>query len=193
MQITLKKYFLPSYIRFIKISFFGLVIMWVASWICVAKVPVPVTLQPMGVQIIGLLMSPGQAALAMGSWIVAGALGLPCYALGESGLGSLMGVTCGYFIGMLAAAPLMSFILNWVRNTWGAHYARSLSCLVATGMVGMMLVLACGWLFAGCWLGSLETAWSVGVKPFFYADTVKVVLSALLIKGLGLRRNDQGD
>jgi biotin transport system substrate-specific component len=181
---------LSSHVRFIKIALSGLAIMWVASWICVAKVPVPVTLQTVGVQLIGFLMSPGQAALAMGSWLVAGALGVPCFALGNSGLGSLMGVTCGYFMGMLAAAPLMSFMLNWARNTWGAHYARSLSFLFATGMVGMMLVLACGWLFVGYWLGSLETAWSVGVKPFLYTDTIKTVLGALLVKGLMLRRHD---
>ena len=190
MQITLKKYLLRSHIRFVRTVFSGLVIMWVASWICVAKVPVPVTLQTVGVQLIGFLMSPGQAVLAMGSWLVAGALGVPCFALGKGGVSSLMGPTAGYFMGMLAAAPLMSLMFNWARTTWGAPYARSLSFLFATGMVGMMLVLACGWLVMGYWLGSLETAWSVGVKPFFYADTVKVVLGALLIKGLGLRRHD---
>ncbi len=190
MYTALKNEVLANHIRFVRTVLSGLAIMWVASWICVAKVPVPVTLQTVGVQLIGFLMSPGHAVLAMGSWLVAGALGVPCYALGKGGVSSLMGPTAGYFVGMLAAAPLMSLMFNWARTTWGAHYARSLSFLFATGMVGMMLVLACGWLVMGYWLGSLETAWSVGVKPFLYTDTIKTVLGALLIKGLGLRRHD---
>ncbi len=65
---------------------------------------VPLTLQVLIVLLATLLLTPAQAALAVGVYIAAGAIGLPVFAGGTAGLGVLAGPTGGYLWGFLAGA-----------------------------------------------------------------------------------------
>ena len=79
--------------------------------------PVPITLQPFAVLLLGLLLGPRLAFATMAAYLAEGAAGLPVFtpsALG--GVAHLLGPTGGYLLSYPVVAPLISWM--WRR---GAH------------------------------------------------------------------------
>ena len=65
--------------------------------------PVPVTLQTLFVQLAGLVLGPRGGLMAVGLYLLAGALGLPVFSGGKGGLAVLFGPTGGFLWGFLPA------------------------------------------------------------------------------------------
>jgi biotin transport system substrate-specific component len=138
--------------------------------------PVPLTLQPFAVLVLGLLLSPRLAAVSLIAYLGEGALGLPVFApgpAGTSGMAHLLGPTAGYLLAYPIVAMLISF-----------HYRRNrpgfLSALVSAGL-GSLLILSIGAL----WLALLTHAparvvLAQAVLPFLPGDALKVVAAASL-------------
>ena len=61
--------------------------------------PVAVSAQTFGVMLAGLVLKPNLAALSQGLYLLLGALGLPVFAGGSSGIGVLIGPRGGYLWG----------------------------------------------------------------------------------------------
>lgn len=70
--------------------------------------PVPITLQTLAVLLSGAMLGPYYGALSMIVYLALGALGLPVFAGGSSGIGALLGPTGGY----LFSYPLASFVVG---------------------------------------------------------------------------------
>lgn len=70
--------------------------------------PVPITLQTLAVLLSGAMLGPYYGALSMIVYLALGALGLPVFAGGSSGIGALLGPTGGY----LFSYPLASFVIG---------------------------------------------------------------------------------
>src|ERR1035438_5999432 len=73
--------------------------------------PVPLSLAPFAVLLLGLLLSPRLAFATLAAYLAEGALGLPVFApspLFAGGLGHLLGPTGGYLLAYPLAAPLIS-------------------------------------------------------------------------------------
>ncbi|MDP3765716.1 MAG: biotin transporter BioY [Nanoarchaeota archaeon] len=68
--------------------------------------PVPITLQTLVVLLSGAMLGPYYGALSMAVYIAVGAIGLPVFAGGASGIGVLLGPTGGY----LFSYPIASFV-----------------------------------------------------------------------------------
>src|SRR5271169_5626324 len=76
--------------------------------------PVPLSLQPFAVLLLGLLLSPRLAAGTLGAYLIEGAVGLPVFApsplasgpLMTGGLAHLLGPTGGYLLAYPLAAVL---------------------------------------------------------------------------------------
>src|SRR4051794_7179538 len=66
--------------------------------------PVPMTLQPLAVLAVGGLLGPAAGLSALILYIALGALGLPVFAAGGSGLMHLLGPTGGYLLAFPVAA-----------------------------------------------------------------------------------------
>src|ERR1700679_947944 len=67
--------------------------------------PVPITLQPIAVRLLGLLLSPPPAAAALVLYLIEGAAGLPVFTPhGPGGLLQLLGPTGGYLLSYPFAA-----------------------------------------------------------------------------------------
>src|SRR5579871_2940502 len=61
--------------------------------------PVPLTLQPFAVLLLGLLLPPGLAVATLCAYLLEGIAGMPVFAVGgvyDSGLAHLLGPTGGY-------------------------------------------------------------------------------------------------
>ena len=138
--------------------------------------PVPLTLQPLAVLLLGLLLSPRMAAATLAAYLAEGALGLPVFAPGTLGPAHLFGPTGGYLLAYPAAAALISWL--WRRTGRGF-----LTALLA-GAAGDLLILACGglWLAASTHL-SAHAALEMAVFPFLPGDALKVAAAAGIAAG----------
>src|SRR3989338_9308165 len=70
--------------------------------------PVPITLQTLLVLMSGAMLGPAYGALAMIIYLILGAIGLPVFAGGSSGFGTLLGPSGGY----LLSYPIAAFIIG---------------------------------------------------------------------------------
>ena len=133
--------------------------------------PVPLSLQPFGVLLLGLLLSPRMAVATVGAYLLEGAAGLPVFAPGPSGLTHLLGPTGGYLLAYPVAAVLISIL--WRRT------GRGFSSALISAALGDIVILVCGAL----WLtvaghGSLWAALSLAAVPFLPGDALKVAAAA---------------
>jgi biotin transport system substrate-specific component len=145
--------------------------------------PVPLTLQPFAVLLIGLLLSPRLAAASLLAYLGEGALGLPVFAPGPAGLAHLLGPTAGYLLSYPFAAFLIS--LAYTRSRRGF-----LAALLAAG-AGNLLILSVGALWLAMYThASASVVLMQSAVPFLPGDALKVIAAASLAAGwLRLRRN----
>jgi biotin transport system substrate-specific component len=138
--------------------------------------PVPLTLQPFAVLLIGLLLSPRLAAATLAAYLAEGALGLPVFTPGPLGLAHLLGPTGGYLLAYPLAAPLISFL--WRRT------GRGFGAALASATAGNLLILACGAVWFGVWThASAQLVVAESVLPFLPGDALKIAAAAGLAVG----------
>jgi biotin transport system substrate-specific component len=153
--------------------------------------PVPLSLAPFAVLLMGLLLSPRLAAATLGAYLVEGAMGLPVFApnpLIPGGLAHLLGPTGGYLMAYPLAAPLISFIWRRIRPSHGREFRTA----TLSAAAGSLVILASGAL----WLDLLThaSAWSIltlAVSPFLPGDALKVIVAASIAAGLQRLRHQQ--
>src|SRR5262245_51225207 len=138
--------------------------------------PVPWTLQPLAVLLVGALLGARRGAAALVAYLAEGLAGAPVFAGGAFGAAALAGPTGGYLVGFVPAAYVTGLLAErgWDRrffSTWAAMALGS-ATLFAFGLA---------WLsrFVG-WQGAVAT----GLLPFVVGDVLKQVLAALLLPTL---------
>lgn len=170
-----------AFLRATLTVFLGSVFVAICSHIAIPLwfTPVPLTLQPFAVLVIGLLFSPRLAASTLFAYLAEGAAGLPVFAPGlafSAGFAHLFGPTGGYLLVYPAAAFLIAAL--WRRGShtyWSAFFSAA---------AGNLLILAGGAL----WLSSLthtalRGAFALAVFPFLPGDVLKVAAAAALGTG----------
>jgi biotin transport system substrate-specific component len=141
--------------------------------------PVPITLQPFAVLLLGLLLAPGISFASLSLYLLEGAAGLPVFSPhGLGGVAQLFGPTGGYLLAAPFAAALAGLIYRNRRNSRNGK--RKFLFAIAGAAVGDIVLLAIGAL----WLGMLaHTSFSVlmneSVVPFLASDAAKVVAAAI--------------
>ena len=141
--------------------------------------PVPLTLQPFAVLLLGLLLSPRLASATLVTYLAEGAAGLPVFAPGlafSGGMAHLLGPTGGYLLAYPVAVALISFL--WRRTS------RSFATAALSATAGNLVILACGAL----WLAvvthaSAQSVLTLAVIPFLPGDALKIVGAAALATG----------
>jgi biotin transport system substrate-specific component len=134
--------------------------------------PVPITLQPFAVLLLGLVLAPGLSFAALCLYLLEGASGLPVFSPhGLGGIAQLFGPTGGY----LLAAPFAAAVAGLIYRDG----KRKLLFAIAGAAAGDIILLAIGAL----WLGLLaNTSFSVllheSVVPFLASDAAKVITAA---------------
>jgi biotin transport system substrate-specific component len=148
--------------------------------------PVPLTLQPFAVVLLGLLLRPRIAGATLGAYLAEGAVGLPVFAPGfafGAGIAHLLGPTGGYLMSYPAAAALIAYL--WRRS------GRGFSAALTSAAIGNAVILLSGFAWLAAWAhGSIRTAFALAVLPFLPGDALKVVAAAAIAKGVErVRRN----
>jgi biotin transport system substrate-specific component len=135
--------------------------------------PVPLTLQPLAVLLVGVTLGSVRGAAAAALYLLEGFSGLPVFAQGHAGPMWLAGPTAGY----LLSYPCAAWVAGWVSERgWGSTTVRAVA--------GMLLALGVIYLGGFSWLAVLSgsrAAWIGGVRPFILADIVKVAIGASLL------------
>ena len=136
--------------------------------------PVPMTLQPLAVLLVGGLLGPGLGASAMLLYLALGAAGLPVFTpYGLPGVARLLGPTGGY----LLAYPVAAFVVGRIADD-GRRFVR----LAVAALAGIVLIHLGGLAQLVMLTGNVSGAARLGTLPFVLSDLVKVPLVALLLK-----------
>lgn len=144
--------------------------------------PVPQSLQTLAVVVVGGALGLRLGGLALIAYLVAGAVGLPVFAGGASGLSALGGPTAGYLAGFVLGAATMGW---WADRGWAARFAAAFG----GAMVAHAVILLAGWSWLALDIGA-GAAWSGGVAPFLIGGLVKSAVAAglLAFTPIGRRR-----
>lgn len=147
------------------------------AWISIPTA-VPFTLQTFAIFLALAVLGGKLGTLAVGVYLLLGAVGLPVFAGFKGGLGALLGTTGGYLLGFLLTALIM----------WGAEhlFGQKTWTYLLSAVVGLLLC----YLFGTAWFYVLYTSTSgpVGIAtvlgwcviPFVVPDLVKLGLALLL-------------
>ena len=135
--------------------------------------PVPLTGQTFAVLLIGATLGSKRGATSMILYTTMGALGLPFFAGGASGIAYLSGATLGYLVGFIIAAYFVGKLAE-------RGLERNLRTSLIPFIVGMLIIYA----FGATWLTILfgaEKAFAFGVLPFLVGDMIKLLVAAVVL------------
>jgi biotin transport system substrate-specific component len=137
--------------------------------------PVPLTLQPLAILLIGAAFGPARAAATATLYLLEGAAGLPVFSQGHGGMIWLAGPTAGY----LFAFPLAAAIAGWAAER---RWTRNPLSAVPAMTLALATIHAGGWSWLVAALGvPPAAAFAAGVAPFLLADAIKVALASALL------------
>jgi biotin transport system substrate-specific component len=135
--------------------------------------PVPMTLQPMAVLIVGGLLGPGAGAASLALYLGMGAAGLPVFTpQGLPGVARLFGPTGGYLLAYPFAAALTGALAS--SGSWRMVTLAALAGMVTIHVGGnaQLLVLT----------GSPSATLAAGAIPFLAGDLLKVAVAVLVLR-----------
>ncbi|AZU37509.1 biotin transporter BioY [Wolbachia endosymbiont of Bemisia tabaci] len=145
-------------------------LLFLMAQISVPLQPVPITLQTLGVMLIGLKFNRRTAFYSVLTYLSLGAAGFPVFANFSGGYHIFLGPTGGYLIGCLAAVMVMNKVNELLNSKYKSFVCNSLSCLAGTAVI-----FICGVSWLSVYFG-LERAIMVGVLPFILPGLVKIFL-----------------
>jgi biotin transport system substrate-specific component len=138
--------------------------------------PIPFTLQPLAVILVGAWLGPVEGATALGAYLVAGALGAPVFALGHGGAWRLMGPTGGYLLAFPVAAAVAGLartrsLTGVALAFWSALVFTIAMAVIHLGGVSQLALLG----------GDPGLAFRSGFLPFFIGDLLKVAIATAVV------------
>ncbi len=135
--------------------------------------PVPITLQPFGVLLIGMLLGSRAGAAALALYLLEGAAGLPVFSpAGPGGMLQLLGPTGGFLMASPLAAYVVGRIFEARKNLSGALLAS-----VAAEVV--LFSIGATWFLAVMQV-NLAQAMTMAVLPYIPGEVLKVAAAAAI-------------
>jgi biotin transport system substrate-specific component len=136
---------------------------------------VPYTGQTFVVLLAGALLGSRLGAIAMITYLVEGAIGLPFFQGGHGGLLYLMGPTGGYLI----AFPAAAFITGaFAEHGWDRKFITAAAAMA----IGSLVIMFSGWLwFSLVMKSSPAITFFATVLKFIPGDIAKILLAAAVL------------
>lgn len=106
--------------------------------------PVPITLQTLMVLLSGAMLGPYYGALSMIVYLILGAIGLPVFAGGSSGVGALLGPSGGYLFSYPVAAFVIGYMLQKKKLNAFVRYFSFAVILILTAIVAIDSAMKAG-------------------------------------------------
>ena len=145
-----------------------------------ALTPVPFTLQPLAVLVVGGVLGARRGAAALALYLAMGLVGLPVFAAGGSGIARLMGPTGGYLLAFPVAAAATGALAGAQPGLVRALFACA---------VGMVLIHIGGTAQLAALGVDAGAAYRLAFVPFLTGDLLKIGLAAavMVLAGPALR------
>ena len=133
--------------------------------------PVPVTGQTLGVLLLATSYGATLGTTTFLMYLLVGALGVPVFANGGSGLERIVGATGGYLVGMLLTSALLGYLGG---RTWDQKFRTALPAM----LLGNALTFGLGLLWLHQYTGK-DWAWTIaaGFTPFIFGEILKIVIA----------------
>lgn len=154
----------------------------ICSWISI-PLEVPFTLQTFAVFVTIALLGTKRGLLAIITYILLGAIGVPVFAGFSGGLSALFGTTGGYIIGFIFSALVTGLIIS--------HFGKKVYVQAIAMVLGLIVCYAFGtvWFIyvytAKTGAIGIMTALSWCVFPFIIPDLCKIAVAILVQKRVG--------
>lgn len=139
--------------------------------------PVPMTLQPLAVLVVGGLLGATRGLAALVLYLSLGLVGLPVFWGGGSGLAHAIGPTGGYLLAFPLAAAATGALVS--------HAPRSVLHVLLACALGMLIIHVGGVARLALLGGDPTAAFRFGFLPFLTGDLLKVGLAAAIVLALG--------
>lgn len=149
----------------------------------IAGIPVPITLQSMGVMLAGAVLGKMRGAAAVLLVVLLVVIGLPVLAGGRGGLGVVIGPTGGFLLGFVPAAWLIGWLVARFGGggpAWRPAAMAALAC--AIGGIGAIYGLGIPWLAAVTGMGLTKAA--LGSMVFIPGDLIKAIVAGSVAAGV---------
>lgn len=142
--------------------------------------PVPMTLQPLAVLLVGGLLGARLGAASMVLYLALGIAGLPVFTptVPLLGVARLFGPTGGY----LLAYPVAAFAVGWIAADPGRKPGVGRTALAV--IAGLVLIHVGGLAQLLILTGSFEGAARLGTLPFLLGDLGKVAVAMAVLTKL---------
>ena len=144
--------------------------------------PVPLTVQNMGVLLVGLMLGSRRGFAALALYLAEGAVGLPVFnPTGPGGIAQLFGPTGGF----LMVYPFVAFLAGYIFERGTKSFLRA----AVAGFLAEILLFTGGltWLYA--YTHSLAKAAYLGLYWFLAAEVIKIMLAAGIANRWRVRAN----
>lgn len=136
---------------------------------------VPITGQTFAVLLTGALLGSRLGAAAVIAYLIEGAVGLPFFAGGGSGIARFLGPTAGYLVAFPAAAYITG---AFAEHGWDKRYHTA----VAAMFVGSLIILFSGWAWYSILTNTPPTvSFTLSVARFLPGDVIKIALAAAVL------------
>ena len=153
----------------------GSMLLAVSAQVKIPLYPVPVTGQTLVVLLIGMAYGPWLGGATVMAYLLEGVMGMPVFAGGAAGWLTIAGPTGGYLIGFAVAAFAMGFLAE-------RGMGRSVLNTALAMFVGTAIIYAFGVIWLNNFVpGGIVDAAKVGMVPFLFGDTLKLIVAAGLM------------
>lgn len=158
------------------ITLTGVLVLAMASQLCIPLSPVPLTFQSATVILIGMALGARQGAYIVSAYLAAGALGFPVFAEMHGGFPVFFGADGGYLLGFLPAAYLSGYLAEkgWAKYAISSFFAA---------LAGASIIFLSGLSVLSTFVG-WQQAIALGLLPFVVFETFKLLAVALFVPRL---------
>ncbi len=133
--------------------------------------PVPLTVQNMGVLLVGMMLGSRRGFAALALYLAEGVVGLPVFSpMGPGGIAQLLGPTGGF----LMVYPFVAFLAGYIFERGTRSFLRA----AVAGLSAEILLFAGGLTWLYVFTHSLAKAAYLGLYWFLAAEVIKVMLAA---------------
>jgi len=152
--------------------------------ITIGVIPVPITLQTLGVMLAGAILGPVRGMLASLTIVVLALAGLPLLSGGRGGFGVLLGPSGGYLIGWILGALVIGLLVHkWaIKRSGGVTRFIAVLVSILVGGVGVIYLFGVPWTAVVTGLGLGESA--IGSLVFIPGDAIKAVIATIVTVSL---------
>jgi biotin transport system substrate-specific component len=140
--------------------------------------PVPLTVQNLGVLLVGLLLGSRRGFAALALYLAEGAVGLPVFSpTSPGGIAHLLGPTGGF----LMVYPFVAFLAGYIFERGTKTFLRA----TIASLAAEILLFAGGLTWLYVFTHSLAKAAYLGLYWFIAAEIIKVMFAAAIAKRWG--------